>query len=35
MLQFLFGLFVGCILGTVVISCLVAGKYDDITSGRL
>lgn len=34
MILFLLGLFIGCMLGAIIMSCLVAGKNDDITSGR-
>lgn len=34
MILFLLGLFIGEISGVVVMSCLVVGKFDDITSGR-
>lgn len=34
MILFIVGLALGCILGAVLMACLTAGKYDDITSGR-
>ncbi|MFT0189748.1 DUF3789 domain-containing protein [Candidatus Enterococcus avicola] len=33
-LQFLLGLFIGSILGVILMSCLAVGKYDDINSKR-
>ncbi len=33
LLSFL-GLFIGCMLGAIIMSCLAAGKNDDVTSGR-
>ncbi len=34
MILFLLGLFIGCMIGIIVMSCLVVGKFYDITSGR-
>lgn len=34
MILFLLGLFIGYMIGVIVMSCLAAGKIDDITSGR-
>ncbi|MGM0110093.1 hypothetical protein IGI52_000389 [Enterococcus sp. DIV0187] len=34
MILFLIGLLLGGILSTVLMACLVAGKYDDMSSGR-
>ena len=34
MILFLLGLFIGCMLGAIIMSCLAVGKNDDITSGR-
>lgn len=34
MILFLLGLFIGCIIGVIVMGCLVVGKFDDITSAR-
>lgn len=34
MLLFLLGLFIRCMLGAIIMSCLVAVKNDDITPGR-
>lgn len=34
MILFLWGLFIGCMSGVIIMSCLVVGKFDDITSGR-
>lgn len=34
MILFLLGLFIGCMIGVIVMSCLVVGKFDDITFGR-
>lgn len=34
MILFLLGLFIGCMIGVIVMSYLVVGKFDDITSGR-
>ncbi len=34
MILCLLGLFIGCMIGVIVMSCLVVGKFDDIISGR-
>ncbi|EOL46258.1 DUF3789 domain-containing protein [Enterococcus phoeniculicola] len=34
MLLFLLGVFLGGVLGVIIMSCLATGKYDDITSKR-
>lgn len=34
MFKLFIGLFLGGILGIVIMACLTAGKYDDNTSGR-
>ena len=34
MFLFLLGMFIGCLLGITILSCLAIAKYDDMSSGR-